>query len=149
MIKQPIWAIASLVALLIIGGFVVDRCIFLHTAEHTIGRVLALNSYDSRCGRRRSRYNCTKFDATVEFSTKAAARYTLEVSAGSARGYHQPLSSASLRVNEGVPVVYDPNKPTRAYEDSLWGVWGTPIMLAVFQITSLFVSMTEQKGKQR
>ena len=149
MIRQPLWAIVSLVVLVVLAGFVVERCMFLYRAERAIGRVIAVDSYNSTCGRRRSRYSCTEFDATVEFSTKTAARYTLEVSAGTARGYNQPLSRASRRVSDGVPVVYDPNKPTKAYEDSVWGVWGMPIILAMFQVASFFSSLCEPKGRRR
>jgi hypothetical protein len=149
MIKQPIWAIVSLALLVVIAGFIVERCIFLYNAERAIGRVIAVDSHNGTCGHRRSRYACTEFDATVEFSTRMAARYTLEISAGTARGYDQPLSRASRRVSDGVWVVYNPNKPTKAYEDSVWGVWGMPIVLALFQLTSLLVSISEPKGKRR
>jgi hypothetical protein len=148
MIRQPLFAIISFICFLVVGYFIVDRCLFLYSAERANGRVIKVVGHNSWCGYRRSRHPCTEFDAVVEFSTQVSSYHTLEVSAGSARDYYQPLSRASLRVGSVVSVVYDPSNPKRAYNDSLWGVWGMPIMIAMFQLSSLLASMSEPKNKK-
>lgn len=148
MIKQPLYAVISLVLLVVVAGYAIERLAFLKRAEHTTGTVINVTSYNSRCGGRRSRYSCTKFNASVDFLTRESSKYTLKISVGSSRGHNQPLEYADVKVNGQVPVVYDPQNPSKAYEDTTWGVWGTPIMILIFQLGSFFTSMSEPKRRK-
>lgn len=150
MIKQPVFAFLAFLLLLAVAWFIADRVKFLHTAERTKGTVTNVQSYNDRCGggRRRSSYSCTKFRAYVEYTLPGNAKYNICISAGSKRGYDQPLSGASYHVGMPVNVVYNPGKPTEAYEDTMMGVWGTPIMIAVFQVITFIVSLTEPKRRR-
>ena len=147
MIKQP-WLLAvSGVCLVIALWLIVDRTMFLWSAEETIGTVVELTGRNDRCGSRKTRHSCTKFSAQVEYATKSGSTHTLEISAGSARGHNQPTSRARVRKDGPVPVVYAPDQPTRAYENTLFGVWGAPLWAGVAQIATLLGSLTE--GRKR
>lgn len=146
-IKQPIYGVIAAILLVVISGYVIERILFLQIAEKTTGTVYDISSTNSRCGGKR-RHNCTKFNASIKFNplnNESEVRFV--ISAGSSRGHNRPLKEADYRVGENVPVVYDPNKPTKAYEDSFFGVWGVPIMLLFFQIISFFTSLTEPKRR--
>ena len=148
MIKRPMYAIISSVLLVVVVGYIIERVSFLRRAERTVGIVTEISSFNGRCGTRRSKHDCTKFYAKVHFTPMNTENiYLLEISAGSKRGHYQPISFANLKKNDSVPVVYDPHNPKKSYEDSLWGVWGTPIMIFFFQIGSFFSSLTE--GRRR
>ena len=147
MIKHP-WLLAvSGVCLLIALWLVVDRTMFLRSAEETTGTVVELSGRNDRCGRRKARYSCTKFSAHVEYETQSGSTHTLQISAGSARGHNQPASSARVRKGGPVSVVYAPDQPTRAYENTLFGVWGVPLLAGFAQIATFLGSLVE--GRKR
>jgi hypothetical protein len=148
MIKQPFFALIALALLVAAGWFVMDRLTFLHTAERTAGKVVSVSARNDRCGGRRSRHSCTRYTAHINFSPlHSSGTYNLSISAGSHRGYDQPVNYASHTTGDAVQVVYNPKKPDEAYEDSLMGVWGTPIMLAIGQLISFFTSLTEPRRR--
>lgn len=146
MIKQPAYLILSIVLLLVVGYFVVDRINFLSSAERTTGKVISLSSHNDRCGGRRSRYACTKYDATVRFSAGGQG-YSYSIGAGSARGYDKPTNLADRKVGQSVATVYNPKNPKEVYEDTFMGVWGLPFMIFIGQIISFFVSFTEPRRR--
>jgi preprotein translocase subunit SecF len=147
MIKQP-WLLAvSGVCLLVVLWLVADRTMFLWSAEETIGTVVELSGRNERCGRRRTRHSCTKFSAQVQYASQRGSTHTLQISAGSARGHNQPVSRARVRKDGPVSVVYAPDQPTRAYENTLFGVWGAPLWAGLAQIATFLGSLTE--GRKR
>lgn len=148
MFKGPIFAIVSLgllASLVIVSG---QRLSFLSRALKTTGSVTKLEARNSRCGggKRRSKYPCTKFTAMVEYQAEAGGAYTLRVSAGSTRGHDQDVSYANKQVGRSVAVIYDPKNPEKAYEDSLFDIWGTPFILGVVQI-SLALSRLSSRSR--
>ena len=146
MIKQ-MWMFWISMAILAIGLLLaLERAIFLARAIETTGAVTHIYSYNTRCGGKR-KHNCTKFDATVQYTSTSGASHRIVVSAGSTRGHDQSIANASRRKGEKVGVVYSPSDPERAYENSLWGVWGAPLMAGFVQIATLFGSMSE--GRKR
>lgn len=145
MIKQPWLAAISIVLFLVVLGFVAHRLLFLYSAETSIGTVTNVTSYNSTCGSNKSRYRCTKYTADVAFPDKQNRQHRLNVDAGSCRGSNQSLSYASYGVGASVEVVYDPSKPSRAYRNTFFGVWGTPIMIFAFQVSSFFASLFDKK----
>lgn len=149
MIKQPIFFIISIGLLLVIGWFVVDRMVFLQNAKRITGKVVSVSSHNDRCGSRRSRYSCTRFDAKVQYTPPETGKsYTLSLGAGSSRGHNQPVSRASYQIGNSVQVAYDARKPETSYEDSFFGIWGTPLMVFFFQITTFFSSLTEPRRRR-
>jgi hypothetical protein len=148
MIKQPTYALISLVLLVVVAGYAIERLMFLKRAEYTTGKVIDVTSYNGRCGGRKSRYSCTKFNASVEFLTGERSRYTFRISAGNARGHNRPLEDAKVVVDDQVPVVYDPRNPSKAYENTTWGVWGNPIMILILQLGSFFTSLSEPRRRK-
>jgi hypothetical protein len=149
MIKNPIFAAISGILLLVVIGFVVERLRFLDSAQKTVGQVSEVRSHNTRCGssgKGKKKYPCTKYDATVDYSAPGYSEtFHLELSAGSARGTGQPLSEADYKRGDAVKVVYDPKNPSKAYQDSLFGVWGAPIVLFVVQLATMFGSLVERK----
>ena len=149
MIKQPVFAVVAFLLLLVLAWFVVDRLLFLETAKRTSGRVVNVSAQNSSCGGRRSHYSCTQFNAIVEYTPEGQSRpYHLSLSAGSARGHNQPVSRASLAQGGSVRVAYNPRDPEESYEDSFSGIWGTPILVFVIQISSFFTSLTEPRRRR-
>ena len=147
MIKQP-WLLAvSGVCLLLALWLVADRTMFLRSAEETIGTVVELSGRNERCGRRKSRYSCTKFAAQVQYQTQNGSTHTLQISAGSARGHNQPTSRARVRKDGPVSVVYAPDQPTRAYENTVFAVWGAPLLAGFAQIATFLGSLVQ--GRKR
>jgi hypothetical protein len=147
-IKQPWLAAVSLILFIVLAAFVIERLWFLETAARTNGNVAEVTSYNSRCGggRRNRSYSCTKFKAYIEFYANLGVMHRFSVSAGRKRGSNQSISYSRLAPGQNVPVVYDPKKPQKAYEDTLWGVWGTPIILFFGQIITFFSSMLRSKN---
>jgi hypothetical protein len=141
-IKNKWFAGISFILLIIFAGFVIERLAFIRSADTTDGTVISVDSRNGRCGggRRKRSYACTRFESTVEFVSKSGARYTLLVSSGSARGQNQPRSKARLQEGSLVPVIYDPTNPASVYENTVWGVWGMPILLFFLQIGTFIAS---------
>lgn len=147
LIKKPWLLVVSIILAFVILYFIVDRIEFITNAEKTIGRVQSISVRNDRCGGRRNRYECTEFSALIGFTTKAGKYGQFNIRAGSARGHNQPISRANLQTSDYVNVIYDPRDITRVYEDSFYGVWGTPIMIFFFQISTLFGAMSRPKDK--
>lgn len=147
MIRQPWLFAVSMVCLLIAIGFTVERTIFLLGAERTQGTVVAIDGRNATCGKKKHRYSCTQFTATVHYTIPSGAVLAIDIGAGSSRGSDQPATNASRRTGDPVRVVYSPKNPSKAYQDSFFGVWGAPVIAAVFQIATLFGSMAE--GRRR
>ncbi len=148
-IKKTYMAYISLALLAVLIWYVGDRILFMHSAEHTIGQVIDVSGYNSRCGggRRRSSYPCTNFTANVEFQDQANQIYHLKIGAGHSRGYDKPISLAKLKIKDRVAVIYNPHNPNKAYEDSFMGVWGTPIIIFMVQISTFFSSLFPSRKK--
>lgn len=149
MIKQPWLASIAGIFFIVFAWYVYNRVIFLQTAEKTTGTVIKVSAYNGRCGggRRRRSYPCTKFHADIMFHDLKGASYRFNVSSGSSRGDNQPISYSRLKLNSAVPVIYDPKNPTTVYEDTLWGVWATPIFLFFAQVASFFGSLFDRKRR--
>lgn len=148
MIKQPVMFFISLALLAGAVIYGIERLHFLSTASRTTGEVTGISAENSRCGGRRHRYACTKFQADVAFRAEDGERYTMTIGAGSTRGRDASKALASRRRGDDVKVVYDPGKPTKAYEDSTMGVWGGPLMTLFAQIITFFSSLTEPRRRR-
>ncbi len=107
-------------------GLGAKRMWFLSSAERTSGVVEDLEGYNSRCGGKNSKYDCTKFSAAVKFTSKTGSAGHLTVDAGSTRGNDQSTTHASRPVGSNVAIVYDPNDVTEAFEDSFMALWMWP-----------------------
>jgi len=141
--------IISLVLLLVVAWFVVDRIMFLQTAKKAAGSVVSLTSHNDRCGSKRSRHSCTRYHAIVGYAAEETGRrHSLKISAGTSRGHDQPLSNASMQMNDVVPVIYSSGNPDKVYEDTTYGVWGTPIIALVAQLCAFFTSLTEPRRRR-
>ncbi|MEZ0260368.1 MAG: DUF3592 domain-containing protein [Alphaproteobacteria bacterium] len=148
MIKQPLFFIISIALLLVIGWFVVDRIVFLQNAKRITGKVVSISAHNDRCGSRRTRYSCTRFDAKVQYTPPETGKnYIMNLGAGSVRGHNQPVSRSGYQIGSGVQVAYDARKPETSYEDTFFGIWGTPLMVFFFQITTFFSSLTEPRRR--
>ena len=147
-IKNGFFFVVSVVLLLPLGYFIVDRIQFVSTSQQTSGVVEQLTGKSDRCGRKRSRHDCTKFRATLRYEVQGT-QYRIDVSAGSARGHDQPISYADYRVGQTEIVAFDPSQPTRAYRNKLWDIWGVPIATFFFQIASFVAGISERRKDKR
>lgn len=155
LIKNKMIFIISIGILIWVVYFIIDRIQFLSVASHTMWVVESITTSNDRCSERRNKrtyyYDCTKFHAIIGFDTlppPPIVHSTFWLSAGSVRGHDQPLSRATRHEGESTKVTYDPSNLDRVYEDTLFGVWGTPIIMFFAQIMTLISSFTEKKKQQ-
>lgn len=150
-IKHRWLAAISLILLLLALGFAIDRILFLKTATETQGTVISVDSSNGRCGggkRRRSR-PCTRFVSIVQFADLEARPQQLSISSGSRRGHDQPSTYSRLPIGKSVSILYDPNDPSKAFENTTWGVWGIPLMLLFGQLITFVISLMEPRPKSK
>lgn len=140
--------IISLALCLPLGYFLIDRISFVQVAQRTSGVVEDVWGHNGSCGRKRSRHDCTRYDARLRYQT-SAGQYRIVVSAGSARGHNQPVSRARYAVGAREIVAYDPRNPARAYRNKLWDIWGTPLVTFFVQICTFLASFSERKKERR
>jgi hypothetical protein len=146
MIRQRWLAIVALVLAVVAVGAGIDRALFVARAQKTAGNVVAVSATNDRCGsRRRSRYECTKFSAAVEFATSRGATATHHMYAGSSRGHDGPVSKATVHPGDVVPIVYDPKDPERSYEDRTQAIWGFPGGSALLAALMFLMSLTDRR----
>lgn len=127
--------------------FLIDRIQFVSVAQTTPGTVEQVTAKNSTCKRRRySRYACTLFRATIGYDVEGR-HYRLQVAAGRARNHNQPISRAKYRKGERERVAFDPDRPSRAYRDTFWDIWGTPLMTFFVQLAALIAGRAEQRRK--
>ncbi len=98
--------------------------IFLLRALPTRGMVTEIIPVGARCGSVRNKYDCTKFDATVEYRTADEAKHTAHLSAGSVRGRSGSLSEADFQPNVTIPILYDPQDFSKISHDTFAKGWG-------------------------
>ena len=141
--KRALWLVLGAVLVVVGLGWVANRMLFLASAERTVGHVTEVSGRNSRCGGRRSKYNCTRFDANVEYVV-GGSPLTLEIGAGSTRGHGKPTSTADYHEGQSITVVHGPGgRP--AYQDTFFAVWGGPLLTFVFGLASAFGGLREEK----
>ncbi len=147
MIKQPLlFGISGLLLVVTVVLFVWRAGFWLSSVE-TEGRVVAVEASDGRCGSKH-KHDCTRFEAVIEY-TASGAKHRTTATAGEARGHRQPVSAADHRVGERVPVLYSALDPGTACRDSVFDVWGAPIMALLMQVMTLVGSFFEGRGHHR
>ncbi len=153
-IKNKISFVVSMILLVWVIYFVIDRIQFLSVAAHTTWVVESVTASNDRCSERRNKrtyhYDCTRFHAVIWFDTlppPPIVHSNFNLSAGSVRWHDQPLSLASRYESEITKVTYDPKNISRVYEDTLFGVWWTPITAFFAQIITLFGAFSEKKKR--
>jgi hypothetical protein len=146
-IKQP-WLLKVSAFFLIVAVYlVIDRSIFLTTAEKAQGTVESIVADNGTCGSNRRSHSCTKFKAAVRYEARTGGTHIIEIDAGSAHGHNAPESSARYRVGGAVEVVYSQRDPSQAYQDTLFGIWFAPILAGIAQLAALAGSLAE--GRRR
>jgi hypothetical protein len=145
-IKQPILFALSGVALAVAVGLLAWRGLFYFTAVEAVGTVAEITASNGNCGSSKHRYACTHFTAQIAFPAQGTT-FRTSTAAGERRGHGQPVSGADYRVGQTLPVVYSPLSPENACHDSVWDVWGMPILAFFTQLVMMFGSLFE--GKKR
>lgn len=110
--------------------FLGERIWFLSRAEKTDATVQSIQGQDRRCGRRKYRYDCSRFRATAFFETPAG-REVFRFPAGSVRGHGQPVTRADYQVGQAVPILYDRHNPQKAVRDTFWHIWGVTLFAGI------------------
>lgn len=141
--KRPLLYGLGAILVIVALGFVVNRMLFLASAERTVGHVSHVQGRDTRCGSRRSRHACTRFDATVDYVV-GGATLTLDIDAGRTRGHGAHVSTADVGVGDAITVVHAPGgRP--AYQDTFFAVWGTPLITFFIGLASAFGGWREKE----
>lgn len=145
MIKQPLFAVAAAVMLLVCGGFAIDRWSFLRSAERVTGVVADVRAFDERRGgwssKSRVRRPYTRFEARIGFVDRDGRNHELTASAGERSQHGMPVSFAKWRVGDAVPVVYSVANPRRAYCAANSDLWKVPIAILLLAACTFVVSV--------
>ena len=147
-IKSPALFVISILIAVVALGMILDRLLFLAHARRTTGTVTHLYARNGSCScGRHCHYSCTKFSAAVKFSESGTdtPSASTAVTAGTARGYDQPLTGAQYRDWDSVPIVYDSRHGDRAYRDTVEDVWGTPLTALFFHFVTLVGSFSQHR----
>lgn len=121
---------------------------FWLTSVETTGTVVRVTAEDGNCGSTRNRYHCTKFGATLEYRADGR-RYRTDTGAGQVRGAGRPTTLAAFQVGQQVPVRYSTVAPSLGCRDSLWDLWGYPVLALIGQLVlmlALFVRGGRRAG---
>ena len=127
--------------------FVIDRTYFEIVSVETTGIVESIAGRDDRCGKRRRRYSCTKFTATLRYEVQQSS-YLIDVSAGTARGHGQSISKSDYYVGQSESIAYDPSRPTHAYRNKLWDIWGAPLLTFILQVCAYLGSLKDRREER-
>ncbi len=153
-IKNKILFVISMILLVWVLYFIADRIQFLLIAAHTTWIVESVTASNDRCSERRNKrtyhYDCTRFHADIWFDTlppPPIVHSNFNLSAWSVRWHNQPLSRATRHEWGVTKVTYDPTNISRVYEDTLFGVWWTPISIFFAQIMTFFWAFSEKKKR--
>lgn len=141
--KKRVYFWIAIALCLPLAYFLVDRIDFVWSSKTVMGNVEDVRAYNDVCGGKR-KYSCTKYQARLAYRVDDV-NYRLDVEAGRERGRDQPLNLADHRVGQAVQVAYDPSKPSRAYRDTWWDIWGMPFMVFLGQICTFFASFKERR----
>jgi hypothetical protein len=120
---------ALLVAALLGFAFLIflgERIWFLSRAEKTNASVQSIQGEDRRCGRRKHRYDCSRFRATMFFESVTGTQ-VVTLPAGSVRGHGQPVTRADYRIGRQVALLYDRHNPKKAIPDTFLHIWGVTL----------------------
>lgn len=145
-VQNRLFFIISMLVLVAAVVSAIAQLVFLARAEHGTGVVRELRAENVRCGRR-NRSKCTKFEATVEVQSSAGKK-SLLIGSGRVKGHSQPLSEARDRVGDRVPVVFDPDRPEKAYRDEASDIWSFPLGLLILQIGTLVASFFKRGERE-
>jgi hypothetical protein len=137
-VRDPICFFIGLVLFLPLLYFLLDCTIFVVTADRTAGAVETVRAENGRCGRRRSRYDCTRYEATIRYHVQSRD-HRIQIGAGSMKGHDQPVANAYYAPDDIVPVAYSRRNPQWAYRDEVFDIWRAPIMTFAIQV-ALFIS---------
>lgn len=119
----------AVAALAMAGVTGVERWRFAREAVPMDGQVVEVESRNARCGRK-PRRACTKFTAIVAYAVAGSTRQ-VRLGAGQERGRNEPISEARHQVGDRIALRVHP-RTGEAHADTTAGVWGLPILLAVF-----------------
>lgn len=144
--KKHIYLWIAVGLLLPLVYFLYDRIDFVWSSKTVMSTVEDVRAHNDVCGGKR-KYACTKYDAKLVYLVNDVD-YRIEVEAGRERGRNQPLSMADHRVGEAVQVAYDPRKPTRAYRNTWWDIWGAPFIVFLMQIAAFFGNQREHDREE-
>lgn len=147
--RAIIGVMAAVAAGLLALGFYLQESLFQLSATTAMAEVVSVSAHNDRCGSSKNRYRCTKFGATLRYSAGTPERrlYSMNVSAGSARGHDQALRQADLHEGESVQILYDPDDPDDACRNT-WGAIHTKSMMAFAAcIASLFMGFAPARRR--
>lgn len=119
--RKKILLIVAAIAALAGCMMCIDNLSFLGRAEHLAGKVSSVVGTAGECTERGKRRHCTRFNATIDYEYNKTIRQ-INVDAGQASGWHNPVSKALYQPGMSVDVIYDPRTQVayRAGKADLW-----------------------------
>jgi hypothetical protein len=152
MFKDWTSVLLALGAALILGalGLVLERAVFLATAERAQGEVIGVDAIDSRCGPRRRKRDCTQYHATVRY-VGAGVAHVLSVRAGSATGHGQSTLRARYRTGDSTLIVFSRRNPARTYQDPGLsdGIWRAPFLFFLLAVLPVAGALAERRRRRK
>lgn len=123
---NPLYSIAGFFfAILLYVGY---EGMFLLRAETAMGTVTEVRGVNGSCGGRRTRHNCTRYHAMVEFPTRGGSRQIASVDLEKdTSGYNQSPDLSGVRAGQPLKVYYNPRDPAEAHivtQTFKWMVFG-------------------------
>lgn len=155
LVKHPILFGVSI--LLLVGGilFFGSRMVFLWTAAEVVGQVSRIEARDVSCvekGRGIQRdFHCTQFTAYVRYRVEGVS-YETNIDAGETDLRNAPISYATQKPGDSVPLLYDRLSPQSTLVNSPWGIWSSPVVILVAHFLTLLLSITvprDQWGRRK
>lgn len=141
-IKRPSLLLIGALLTLPLVYFLVERIDFMRSSRKAVATVESVQARHYSC-RRGVDHLCTEFAATLTFNVDGKTHWFL-VDAGWVRFRTEVLRRARYQVKELLYVVYDVRKPDHAYVDTLWNVWGTPLLILLAQIAAFIGCLRER-----
>lgn len=149
-IKNKVGLVIAWLILIPLAYLVYDRLQLLYVGERVVGVVENIWVSNGDCesgGYRGSRtYSCTRYDAIIGFETKPPTVHRTHIlSWWSKNGHNQPISYSSRQVGDATKIIYDPEKASRIYENTIWGIWSIPLIIFFFLLAFVVSALTEDR----
>jgi hypothetical protein len=129
--REPFAVPLAAAATALLLGLVVHRAAILLAAERVPGRVVEVIAANERCRFKWLLRPCTRYTARVQFLRNDGRADELLAEAGRVREHRQPPARSWYDVGDVLPVVYDAERPARAWVNDASGLWKAPFFASI------------------
>ncbi len=151
---KTVFLALGMAGLILTAALSVSAIRFLSDAAEAQSTVSNIAGRNDRCKsgtkKRRKRYDCTIFTATLRFDHAGVER-TATVPAGRSRGHDQPPSAANVRIGQRLPILYRQSAPDgevyRTDRGKTLAVWGKSLLALFFSAVFVFIGIVGGRRK--